>query len=73
MEPLTQKQLDALFRTPESKQLLILLQEAGDAALRKAADAAKAGDFSTVQQVLQPALCRTETQALIKKLSKTIE
>ena len=73
MEPFTQQQLDVLLHKPESRQLLSLLQKAGDAALQKAYEAAAVGDFSTVRQVLKPTLCRPETKAIIEKLRETLE
>lgn len=72
MEQFTEKQLESILRAPESKQLLKLLQTSSGTALSKAAEAARAGDYAAVQQILKPTLRSIEAEALAKKLKEQL-
>ena len=69
MEQFTEQQLERILRMPESKQLLKLLQTSSGAVLAKAAEAAKAGNYAAVQEILKPTLQTKEAEALAKKLT----
>ena len=72
MEQFTEKQLERILRAPESKQLLKLLQTSSGATLTKAVEAAKAGDYAAVQQILKPTLQSKEAESLAKKLTEQL-
>ena len=72
MELLTQQQLQALLGAPESRRLMELLQQSGEEKLNQAAVAAKAGDYRAVEQLLKPAMQRTEIGELSESLRKKL-
>ena len=58
MEQLDQKQINQLLKSPQGQALKAMLEQAGTATLRQAAEAAAQGDYARVRTVLQPILDR---------------
>ena len=58
MEQLDQKQINQLLQSPQGQALKAMLEQAGTATLRQAAEAAVQGDYARVRTVLQPILDR---------------
>lgn len=56
--------------SPEGQQILQLLNQDGGQALKKAADALRAGDAETARQVLSPIMESEAAAGLIDKLNQ---
>lgn len=56
--------------SPEGQQILKLLSQDGGQALKKAADALRAGDAETAKQVLSPVMESEAAAGLIQKLNQ---
>ena len=56
MEQLDQKQIHQLLQSPQGQALKAMLEQAGTATLRQAAEAAAQGDYSRVRTILKPIL-----------------
>lgn len=70
MKKLTQEQLNTLLRSPETAELLKILQENSDTVLKKAAEAAKSGDTASVQALLRSTIADSRAAQLSKSLEK---
>ena len=71
MEPMDHNRLQAVLGAEETSKLLGMLNSAGEPVLRQAAEAAKQGDYSRVQQLLQPVLGQ-EARQLARDLEKRL-
>lgn len=69
MEHLTQEQLSTLLNSPETKQLISLLQRQNPETLRRSIQAAKQGNTNAVTQILNESLSGTNA----KELATTLE
>ena len=72
MENITASQLQEILRAPESRQLLQLLQEANGEKLKQAVQAARNGNYQTVENLLKSSLSNHEAERLIGKLENRI-
>lgn len=66
----TPEQVQQVLHSPEGKQLLQLLNRDGGATLRQAAASARAGDYQTVQKLMEPLVQKPEAAALLNRLNR---
>lgn len=64
------EQIRQLLQTQEGQRLMQLLNQDGGAAMRQAADSARAGDFEAVKRQLGPLLNSEEAAQLLQKISQ---
>lgn len=62
--------LAKLAQSKQAQELLTLLQQDGGAAFRQAVQAASAGDYEKVQQLLSPRLQSPEAANILKQLEQ---
>ena len=72
MEHVSANQLQEILNAPESKQLLRFLQEANGENLKMAIQAAKDGNYQSVEQLLKPSLSSDKAKRLIGNIEKKI-
>lgn len=64
------EELEKIIQSKQAQDLLALLQRDGGAILRQASQAATAGDYEKVQQLLAPKLQSPEAEKLLKALEQ---
>ena len=67
----SKQELEKIMQSRQAQQLLALLQQDGGSALQQASQAASAGDYEKVQQILAPKLQSAEAKKLLKQLEQT--
>lgn len=70
MEHPSQDQIQALLRSPEAAKLLTLLQATSADTLHQAVRAAKQGDYTKVQSLLNPSLQGSQAETLARTLEQ---
>ena len=70
MDSISPSELLSKLNSPEGRKLLSLMQKDGGAAFRKAAVAAKAGNFDEVRTILTPLFDGTDAEALATAFCK---
>lgn len=68
--PFSEQQIRRVLGSPEGQKLLQLLSRDGGTALRQAAQAMRAGDYTAAQQILSPLMQSPQAQQLIAKLNE---
>ncbi len=68
--PFSQQQARRVLTSPEGQKLLQLLNQDGGNALRQAAQAMRAGDYTAAQAILGPLMQSPQAQQLIEKLNE---
>ena len=68
--PFSEQQIRSVLGSPEGQKLLQLLNQDGGVALRQAAQAMRAGDYTAAQRVLSPMMQSPQAQQLIAKLNE---
>ncbi len=64
------EQVRKVLGTREGQQLLQILNRDGGTALRQAAAAVKAGDYSTAQNILAPMMQTPEAAKLVNEINR---
>lgn len=67
---MSKEALENIVQSRQAQELLALLQKDGGAVLRQASQAASAGDYEKVQQLLAPKLQSKEAEDILKQLER---
>lgn len=67
---MSKEALEKIVQSTQAQELLALLQKDGGAVLRQASQAASAGDYEKVQQLLAPKLQSKEAEDILKQLER---
>lgn len=67
---MSKEALENIVQSRQAQELLALLQKNGGAVLRQASQAASAGDYEKVQQLLAPKLQSKEAEDILKQLER---
>ncbi len=70
--PFTAKNMETVFRAPEAKELLHILNKDGGAGISRATEALRSGDYGKAVSFLKPLLDSPDSEMLLKELNRKL-
>lgn len=64
------EQLQSILKSEEGRRLMQLLNRDGGAALRRAAEAARKGDYEAARQIVEPMMQSQEAEKLVSEINR---